>query len=137
MEYSAPNKEYHFDHSIVYSCQYQVVFCPKYRRKVLTPELQARFKELVDEKQEEYGYRVLGIEVMADHVHLLLDIDPRKGINQVVGRIKGYTAHTLRKEYPWLKSRLPCLWTRSKFISTVGSVSLGVVAEYIEEQKGR
>lgn len=112
MEYSTPNKEYHSAHSIVYSCQYQVVFCPKYRRKVLTPELQVRFKELVDEKQGEYGYKV-------------------------VGRIKGYTAHTLRKEYPWLKSRLPCLWTRSKFISTVGSVSMGVVAEYIEEQKGR
>ena len=136
MEYSTPNKEYHSAHSIVYSCQYQVVFCPKYRRKVLTPELQVRFKELVDEKQDEYGYRVLGMEVMADHVHLLLDVDPGKGIHQVVGRIKGYTAHTLRKEYPCLKSRLPCLWTRSKFISTVGSVSLGVVAE-IAEQKGR
>ena len=137
MEYSTPNKEYHPDHAIVYRCQYEVVFSPKYRRKVLTPELQVRFKELVDEKQDEYGYQVQGIEVMADHVHLLLDVDPGKGINPVVGRIKGYTAQVLRREFPWLKSRLPCLWTRSKFISTVGSVSLGVVAEYIAEQKGR
>ena len=95
------------------------------------------FKELVDEKQDEYGYQVLGLEVMADDVHMLLDVDPGKGIHPVVGRIKGYTAHTLRKEYPCLKSRLPCLWTRSKFISTVGSVSSGEVQEYIEEQKGR
>ena len=137
MEYSTPNKEYHPDHAIVYGCQYHLVFCPKYRRKVLTPEQQVRFKELVDEKQDENGYQELGMEVMTDHVHLLLDVDPRQGIHQVVGRIKGYTAHALRREYPWLKSRLPSLWTRSKFISTVGSVSLGEVQEYIEEQKGR
>jgi REP element-mobilizing transposase RayT len=49
-------------------------------------------KERVDEKKDEYGYQVLGMEVMPDHVHLLLDVDPRKGIHQIVGRIKGYTA---------------------------------------------
>jgi putative transposase len=89
---------------------------------VLTPELQVRLKERVDEKQDAYGYRVLGMEVMPGHVHLLLDVDPRKGIHQVVGRIKGYTAHLLRSKFPWLKSRLPSLWTRSKFLSTVGSM---------------
>jgi putative transposase len=81
--------------------------------------------------------QVLGMEVMPDHVHLLLDVDPRKGIHQIVGRIKGYTAHVLRREFPWLKSRLPCLWTRRKFVSTVGRVSSGVVAKYLEDQKGR
>lgn len=76
------------------------------------------------------------MEVMPDHVHLLLDTDPRIGIVKIVGQIKGYTAHTLRKEFPALKSRLPYLWTRSKFISTVGTVSLEVVKRYIEDQKG-
>ena len=137
MEYSTSNKEYHCDHAIVYRCQSHVVFCPKYRRTVLTPELQVRLKERVDEKQDAYGYRVLGMEVMSDHVHLLLDVDPRKGIHPVVGRIKGYTAHVLRSKFPGLKSRLPSLRTRSKFVSTVGSVSLGVVAKYLEDQKGR
>ena len=77
------------------------------------------------------------MEIMPDHVHLLLDVNPQIGISSVVAKIKRYTAHTLRKEYPSLKSRLPSLWTRSKFISTVGSVTLAVVKQYIEDQKGK
>jgi putative transposase len=64
-------KKYHSNHSIVYSCQYHVIFCPKYRRKIFHPPLDTRLKELILEKQERYGYRVLGMEVMPDHVHLL------------------------------------------------------------------
>lgn len=70
-------KPYHTDHSIVYSCQYHVIFCPKYRRKVLVEAVALRMKELVLEKQAEYGYSVIEMEVMQDHVHLLLDVDPR------------------------------------------------------------
>jgi len=131
-----PNKTYKQDHSIIYSCQYHVVFCPKYRRKVLTDGIDARLKELILEKQDDYGYKIIDMEVMPDHVHLLIDVDPRIGIVKIVRQIKGYTAHTLRKEFPALKSRLPSLWTRSKFISTVGTVSLEVVKRYIENQKG-
>ncbi len=72
---------------------------------------------------------------MPDHVHLLLDVDPRIGIDKIVGKIKGYTSFQLRDEFPWLKKRLPTLWTRSKFISTVGAVTLEVVQKYIEDQK--
>jgi putative transposase len=92
-------------------------------------------KELILEKQAGYGYTVIEMEVMQDHVHLLLDVDPRKGINQVVAKIKGYTSHELRDQFPYLKKRLPTLWTRSKFISTVGAVTLEVVQGYIENQK--
>ena len=95
-----------------------------------------RMKELVLAKQAEYGYTVIEIEVLPDHVHLLLDVDPRAGINVVVGKIKGFTSHELRNEFPHLKKRLPTLWTRSKFISTVGAVTLDVVQQYIESQKG-
>jgi REP-associated tyrosine transposase len=136
MELRQYNKPYHTDHSIVYSCQYHVIFCPKYRRKVLTDAIAARMKELVLSKQAEYGYTVIEMEVLPDHVHLLLDVDPRAGINVVVGKIKGFTSHELRNEFPWLKKRLPTLWTRSKFISTVGAVTLDVVQQYIESQKG-
>jgi putative transposase len=75
------------------------------------------------------------MEVLPDHVHLLLDVDPRIGVNVAVGKIKGFTSHELREEFPWLKKRLPTLWTRSKFISSVGAVTLAVVKQYIEEQK--
>ena len=64
-------KKYHSNHSIVYSYQYHVIFSPKYRHKIFHPTLDTRLKELILEKQELYGYRVLGMEVMPDHVHLL------------------------------------------------------------------
>ncbi len=137
MDIVKPVKEYHHTRTLVYSCQYHVVFCPKYRRKVLTPPIDTRLKELLLEKQEEYGYRVPDMEVMPDHVHLLLDVNPQIGIDKIVRQIKGYTAHTIRKEFPRMKSRLPSLWTRSRFISTVGTVSLEVVKRYIEDQKGK
>lgn len=136
MRIEQPNKRYIHEHSIVYSCQYHIVFCPKYRRPVLVDGVAERMKELVLQKQADYGYTVIDQEVMPDHVHLLLACDPRKAVADVVGRIKGYTAHELRDEFPWLKSRLPSLWTRSKFISSVGSVTLEVVKQYIENQKG-
>jgi len=135
MELRQSDKSYHTDHSIVYSCQYHVVFCPKYRRKVLIDAVAARLKELVLSKRAEYGYLLMEMEVLPDHVHLLLDVDPRVGVNVVVGKIKGFTSHELRNEFPWLKKRLPTLWTRSKFISSVGAVTLAVVKQYIEEQK--
>jgi putative transposase len=127
-------KKYKSTHSLVYSCQYHVIFCPRYRRKVLTNDVAIQLRELIVEKQTEYGYQVLEMEIMCDHVHLLLDVNPQIGIVKVVGKIKGYTAHALRKEFPVL-SRLPSLWTRSKFISSVGAVTLEVVKKYIEEQK--
>ena len=137
MTIANPNKEYHSSHSWVYSCQYHVVFCPKYRRPVLDNGVDERLKELILQQQEEYGYLVLGMEVMPDHVPLLLDVNPQIGIKSVVSKIKGFTSHELREEFPSLKSRLPTLWTRSKFVSTVGSVSMSVVMKYIEDQKGK
>lgn len=136
MEVKQPSKKYHKGHSIVYSCQYHVIFCPKYRRPVLVDGIDDRIKELILEGQTEYGYEVIEMEVMPDHVHLILDVDPRLGVNNIVGKIKGYTSHTIRTEFPSIKSRLPSLWTRGKFISSVGSVSLEVVKAYIENQKG-
>ena len=109
MNIEQSNKTYKRDHSIVYSCQYHVVFCPKYRRKVLVEGIDKRLKELILEKQADYSYEVLDMEVMPEHVHLIVDVDPRIGIVKVVGQIKGYTAHTLRQEFPGLKSRLPSL----------------------------
>jgi putative transposase len=135
MEILNKNKNYNKDSHLVYSCQYHIVFCPKYRRPVLVNKVSDRFKEIVIENQEKHKYNILEMEVMDDHVHLLLDINPRKGVYDVVNRIKGITSRKLREEFPALKSRLPSMWTRSKFISSVGSVSLNVIQKYIKEQK--
>ena len=136
MRLEQAEKPYHTDHSIVYSCQHHVIFCPKYRRPVLEEAVAKRLKEMILEKQGEYGYAVMSMEIMPEHVHLLLDVDPRVGVNNVVAKIKGYTSHELREEYPWLKKRLPTLWTRSKFISSVGAVTLDTVQRYIADQRG-
>ena len=137
MDIQNPSKKYRHRNHLVYSCQYHVVFCPKYRRSVLVGKIADRLKELILEQQAEFEYEVLDMEVMPDHVHLLLDVDPHTGIYSVVSKIKGYTSKQLRTEFPELKKRLPTLWTLSKFISTVGSVSLEVVKKYIEEQKNK
>ena len=135
MEVVNTSKIYNSDGKIVYSCQYHVIFSPKYRRKVLSNGIDIRLKQLILEKQDEYGYKIIEMEIMPDHVHLLIDSNPKKGIYNQINKIKGYTSNKLREEFPSLKRRLPCLWTRSKFISTVGSVSLDVVKKYIENQK--
>mgnify|MGYP003602312409 CR=1 FL=1 len=114
-----------------------VIFCPKYRRKILSGSIEARLRELILEKQIEYGYNILEMEIMPDHIHLLIDVNPKTGIYKTICKIKGYTSNILRSEFKQLRSRLPTLWTRSKFISTVGSVSLDVVKRYIEEQKSK
>jgi putative transposase len=67
----------------------------------------------------------------------LLDVDPTVGIDKVVSRIKGRTSNVLRREFPELRRKLPTLWTRSKCIISVGSVSLDVVKAYIQNQKGK
>ena len=129
------NNQYRTTETTVYCCRYHVIFCPKYRRKVLREPIAERFKDIVLSMQEEQNFYVIEMEVMPDHVHLLLDVDPTIGINILVSRIKGKTAHILNREFPELTRKLPTLWTRSKFIATVGSVSLDVVKQYIEDQK--
>ncbi|OWP56218.1 MAG: IS200/IS605 family transposase, partial [Thermoplasmatales archaeon B_DKE] len=97
--------------------------------------IDTRLRELILEKQDEYEYRVLEMEIMPDHVHLLMDVNPKLGVYYVVNRIKGYSSSVLRNEFPSLKRKLPTLWTHSKFISSVGAVTLEAVRKYIEDQK--
>ena len=135
MEITQYKKEYKsYDH-LVFSCQYHVIFTPKYRRKVLVNGIDERLKDLIIEKENDYGYKIIEMEVMPDHVHLLIDLKPRIDVIRCVNLIKGYTSHVLRDEFPVLRRKIPTLWTRSKFIASVGAVTLEVVEKYIEDQK--
>lgn len=122
--------EYKTNRNVVYSCKYHVVWCPKYRRKVLVGD-----KELIQKTAAEIQAEIIEMEVMPDHVHLLIEVDPQYGINKAVRHIKGVSSHALRSEFPSLKSRLPTLWTNSYFVSTVGGAPLAVIKQYIENQK--
>lgn len=137
MEILNRQKEYHRSETTVFSCQYHVIFCPKYRRKVLVNGIDERIKALSKEFCESKKAELLEIEVMPDHVHLLLDIAPTLVVRNFVKGLKGFLAHELRQEFPSLKTRLPSLWTRSCFISSVGAVSLEDVKKYIENQKNK
>ena len=99
----------HSNHNVVYVCRYHVVFCPKYRRKVLTPPLDERLKTIRAEQIARWGQELIELEVMPDHVHLLVGRDPQFGIHRLVILLKGYSAHALREEFPALKRRLPSL----------------------------
>ena len=127
---------YESNNTWVYSCRYHIIWCPKYRRKVLTNGINTRLKELLNNWQEELDYRIIEQEITPDHIHLLIQTTPDVSIPDLVKTLKGRTARILRKEFPQLKSRLPNLWTRSKFVATVGVVNLEFIKQYIENQKG-
>ena len=131
------NMKYKSNRNVVYSCKYHVVWCPKYRRKVLKGDIEERLKELIFATAKEINADIIELEIMPDHVHLLLEVDPQYGINKAVRHIKGVSSHALRNEFPSLKSRLPTLWTTSYFVSTVGGAPLEAIKKYIENQKNK
>ena len=130
-------KDMRSHHHIVYICGYHVVFGPKYRRKVLTPPIDERLKVILIEQIERWEQDLIELEVLPDHVHLLVGCDPQLGIHRLVKLLKGYSSYALREEFPALKRRLPSLWTNSYFVSTVGGVTLETLQRYVESQKGK
>jgi putative transposase len=126
---------YKSNNNVVYSSKYHVVWCPKYRRKVLEGDIAKRCEKLIRQTAAKYRAEVIALEVMPDHVHLLVEVDPQLGIHRLVKNIKGVSSHHLRKEFVSLRSRLPTLWTNSYFVSTVGGSPLSVIKQYVENQK--
>jgi putative transposase len=111
------------------------VWCPKYRRKVLIGAIETRLKELIREVCAEIRVEIIEMEIMPDHVHLFMEVDPQFGAHRAVKLIKGRTSRQLREEFHELTTRLPTLWTNSYFISTVGGAPLSAIKQYIENQK--
>ena len=126
---------YKSNRNVFYSCKYHVVWCPKYRRKVLVQAIAERVAQIIREVCAEHKAEALSVEVMPDHVHLLVECDPQLGIHRLVRLIKGRSSRLLRQEFPLLKRKLPTLWTNSYFVSTVGGAPLAVMKQYIENQK--
>lgn len=123
------------NNNVVYRTSYHVVWCPKYRRPLLEGAVADRLKQIIMDVCEERDAPIEELEVMPDHVHLLVTCDPQYGIHRLVKQIKGRSSRLLREEFPHVKSRLPSLWTNSYFVATVGGATLAVVKRYIEAQK--
>ena len=119
----------------VFHCTFHVVWCTKYRRKLLTPEVEARLKQIAAEVAEETRCTIREMEGNLDHFHMLVDCDPQFGIHRFVKAVKGRSSRLLRQEFSPLRTRVPTLWTNSYFVATVGGAPLTVIKQYIENQK--
>ena len=127
--YVRTNVPFKSNRNITYSCKYHVVWYPKYRRRVLVNGVDTRLKEIITDTALEFLADLIELEVMPDHVHLLVEVDPQFGIHRLVKQIKGRSSRLLRQEFPALKSQLPSLWTNSYFVSTVGGAPLEIIKQ--------
>jgi len=121
----------------VFSLKLHIIWCPKYRRKVLTDTVAQRLDQLLRKKSSELEFIIYALEIMPDHVHLFLEHDPTRCVAEIVNRLKGYTSRMLRQEFPTLRSKLPTLWSRSYYAGSVGHVNETTIRKYIEDQKGK
>ena len=129
------SETYKSKRNVFYSCHYHLVWCSKYRRKVLVGPMETRLKEIIGQVCQECQAEVEALEIMPDHVHLLVSVDPQFGIHRLMKLIKGRSSRLLRREFPALKRKLPSLWTNSYFVGTTRGVSLSLINQYIEQQK--
>jgi putative transposase len=121
--------------NVVYRCTFRVVWCPKYRRPVITGDVDTRLKQIIRDVCAERDAPIAELETMPDHVHLLVTVDPQYGIHRLVKQIKGRSSRLLRQEFPHLRRRLPTLWTNSYLVATVGDTTLELVKQYVENQR--
>lgn len=121
----------------VYSLQYHLIWCTKYRKPVLDDELGDELKQYIQNTMETLAGNIIAIEVMPDHIHLLIDISPQLYIPDMVKILKGNTARWLFMNHPELKSRLHKghLWNPSYCILTVSERTQEQIKEYILSQK--
>jgi putative transposase len=111
-----------------------VVWCPKYRRRVLGGRVAARFEEVMVGIADECGWRIVAREVMPDHVHLFVRVGPADAPASVVRAFRGRTARVLRQEFPRIGNFAKVLWSPSYVAASVGYVSESMVRRYIEDQ---
>jgi len=121
----------------VFSLKYHLVWCPKYRRKVLTDKIATRLKEILHSVAQDNEFTIHALEIMPDHVHLFVECDPTWAPAGIAFAFKGRSSRILRKEFKELTTRLPTLWSRSYYCGTVGHVSEKTVKAYIAAQKGK
>lgn len=124
----------HNNKSVV-NINYHLIWCPKYRRKVLVDGVDEKLKAVLRDIALEIGCSVETVEVMPDHVHLFLKGSATMPVHLIVKELKARSSRILREEFPHLKTRLNTLWTRSYYCETIGCISEDAVRKYIENQK--
>ena len=122
----------------VYNINYHIVWCVKYRRKVLSADISNRLIELLKAVGNEKGFSVVECKVGEnDYVHCFVSAPPKISVTQIVKYLKGISGNQLFREYPQLRKSLwkGQLWNGSYFCETIGSTSEENILRYIERQK--
>ncbi len=121
-----------------FSLQYHIVWCVKYRRKVLTQEIETSLMEIIDKISKDNNFQILEANTDEDHIHLLINCTPQHYIPNIIKALKGVSARLLMKKHGnFLKPKLwgGHLWNPSYFIATVSENTEKQVREYILKQK--
>ena len=126
---------YKSNNNVVYSSKYHCVWTPKCRRSVLVGPIAKRCEQVIRQVTTKYLAEIIALEIMPDHGHGRVEVDPQFAIHGLGKNLTGVSSHPLRPEFGTLKSRLPTLWTNSYFVSTVGGAALAVIPPYGENQK--
>lgn len=120
----------------VYAIEYHIVWCVKYRHKVLVGDIPNYLKQLLVETAIQYGFRIETLEIVSDHVHALVSATPQHTIPNIIKVLKGVSARKLFLKFPELKNKLwgGHLWNPSYFVATVSENTETQVRKYIEDQ---
>ena len=126
----------------IYQTAYHVVWCPKYRKPVLTGAIPGAFETMLRDICTEHGCDIISLEIQPDHLHLFVSIPPADAVATTVKLLKGITALKLFTMFPELKKSLwgGSLWSPSYYVGTAGNVSAETIQRYIERTehiKGR
>lgn len=121
----------------VYSIQYHLVWCIKYRHKIIKGNIETILKEMLQGIADNHNFKIITMESNLDHIHLLIDCSPQHYIPDVVKNLKGNTARFMFKEFPELKKKLlgGHLWNPSYFVATVSEITREQIENYINSQK--
>lgn len=128
--------EYKTGSSTKHRLLFHVVWCPKYRRRVLRGEISRRLNELFVQACEMNDWEIHELNIQKDHVHMLIQINPRESVSKVVQILKGGSSYIIRKEYPDLEEFLwgDSFWGDGFFAESVGQVNETVMRDYIKNQ---
>ena len=122
----------------VFNINYHIVWSTKYRRKVLTDNIEKRLKEIIVDVGKQKGFDIAEIEVgQKDHVHVFVSAIPKISISYIAKMMKGISGRLLLKEFPEISKELwnGELWNPSYYVETIGSVSEEAIRKYIQNQE--
>ena len=122
----------------VYSIQYHIVWCVKYRHKVITEQIENKLIEILNKIADDNGFQILECNADKDHIHLLVNCSPQHYIPDMIKALKGVSARMVMKEFgEELKKKLwgGHLWNPSYFVATVSENTEEQIRKYIQNQK--